>query len=285
VSGTGTVEVQAGGTINLEADVSGSGLTFQLDGQATLTTFGTIDAGNTITLNGTADTLTVLDGDMLATEPFWVVGATIFDGGAGEQVFPDPSIGATIYGFDASDQIIFQGISFNAASYSNGELNLLQGTTVVDTLAISGNYANDTFMVTQTTANGEPEEIVTLNTDSYSWIGGTAGTWGTATNWEELSTGTVAAVAPGIGSAVTIAGTVMVSGTGTAASLTILGSDTVSGDLNLRTLFVGTNDSLTINAGNTVSATTATDAGMITVDGTGAALLINYPASYCSSFG
>jgi hypothetical protein len=53
VSGTGTVEVQAGGTINLEADVSGSGLTFQLDGQATLTTFGTIDAGNTITLNGT----------------------------------------------------------------------------------------------------------------------------------------------------------------------------------------------------------------------------------------
>ncbi|MEA2730838.1 MAG: hypothetical protein QOF70_5313, partial [Acetobacteraceae bacterium] len=86
MSGTGTVEVQAGGTINLEADVSGSGLTFQLDGQATLTTFGTIDAGNTITLNGTADTLTVLDGDMLATEPFWVVGATIFDGGAGEQV-------------------------------------------------------------------------------------------------------------------------------------------------------------------------------------------------------
>ncbi|MDB5401926.1 MAG: hypothetical protein JWQ55_3944, partial [Rhodopila sp.] len=74
-----------------------------------------------------------------------------------------------------------------------------------------------------------------------------------------------------------IAGTVMVSGTGTAASLTILGSDTVSGDLNLRTLFVGTNDSLTINAGNTVSATTATDAGMITVDGTGAALLINGP--------
>src|ERR1700733_14530737 len=79
--------------------------------------------------------------------------------------------------------------------------------------------------------------------DSYSWIGGTAGTWGNAANWQDLTTGTGAAVAPGVSNDATIGAGVTVYGTGSAATLTALDPEgpppapvTLAGDLNVGTL-------------------------------------------------
>jgi hypothetical protein len=112
------------------------------------------------------------------------------------------------------------------------------------------------------------------NGDSYSWIGGTAGTWGDAANWEDLTTGTVAEVAPGISNDVTIGGAVTLDGTGSAATLSILNADSIIGGLNVGTLQVAADGGLNIVADATVDAVTVVDAGTVVVDGPSADLLI-----------
>jgi hypothetical protein len=59
--------------------------------------------------------------------------------------------------------------------------------------------------------------------DSYSWIGGSEGTWNAASNWEDLNTGQVAAVAPGIADSATINGPDMILGTASVGTLTVTG--------------------------------------------------------------
>jgi Hint domain len=114
---------------------------------------------------------------------------------------------------------------------------------------------------------------------SYIWIGGTAGAWSNAANWQNLTTETVAAIAPGVTDDVTIDGTVTVFGTGGARRLTILGQDAVSGDLSVGTLVVDgigpTAATLDIHTGGTVSALAGTVIGMISVSGNAAALEVD----------
>ena len=108
--------------------------------------------------------------------------------------------------------------------------------------------------------------------DSYSWIGGTTGTWGNPANWEDLTTATVAAVAPGIDNAVTISGTV--AGTGSAASLTIIDGATVLGDINTGTLVAPGPVTLSVLDGGSLQAggmsLGSTAASFINVDGNSA---------------
>jgi hypothetical protein len=66
------------------------------------------------------------------------------------------------------------------------------------------------------------------DTDSFIWIGGTAGTRATASNWMDLTTGTVAAQAPDYNSTATIGAGVTLLGGGAAASLTFQGDVTIA---------------------------------------------------------
>ena len=73
------------------------------------------------------------------------------------------------------------------------------------------------------------------NTDAYEWIGSSGGLWGTAGNWEDLTSGADPAPAPpGSGDPVTIAGPTgaiyeVISGGGNAAGLSVTGLVDLSG--------------------------------------------------------
>jgi hypothetical protein len=256
--GTGTIEVLAGGTVNLYEALLGSGTTFQLDGDTTMVALGSIVGGNTIVMDGSDNTLDISD---------------VYNGATNYYNPGPPPIGATIEGFNTTDVIVTDwiGDAPTAVAYANGTLTL-SGPDGTNALFLAGDYSADTFEINNGTVTAVPTASLPL---SYSWIGGTAGTWGNAANWEDLRAGTVAASAPGIDNPATIDGTVTVSGTGSAASLTILGNETVLDNLNAGTLVVGGTGGLTINAGATVSAADATDSGAIVVAGTSADLSVS----------
>ncbi len=98
--------------------------------------------------------------------------------------------------------------------------------------------------------------------DSYSWIGGTSGSWGTAANWKDLTTGTVATVAPGIDNDATIGVATTISGTGSAASLTIIdgttsifgNNDVFLGNINTGALALDGGVNLMVQGGGTLRA-------------------------------
>jgi hypothetical protein len=159
LTGTGSVEVETGGTINLVVNVNGSE-TFQLDGSASLNLYQNVAAGSTIVMDGHADMIlmtSTLDGIEIGS--YYTSQAPGDLQGANPR---PPIVAATIDGFDATDQIILQGLSLTGASWSGGTLDLLQGTNVVDTLTLNGDYADRSFVVTGTTYAGQPREIVTL---------------------------------------------------------------------------------------------------------------------------
>jgi Hint domain len=254
VSGTGSVEVLTGGTLGLfTTDSAGSDITYQLDGNANFLVLGDI-SGGAIILNGAANTIDI---------------ATTYESRVNLFGTGTPQVSAPIEGFDTTDRIDFVNNTFTAAAYS-GDTLTLTGTGDTQTLTLLGDYSGDIFQV----AGGEVD-VIPPTAHSYSWIGGTVGTWGNAANWEDMTAGTVAAVAPGIDNTATIDGIVAISGPGSAAGLTILGTEMVLGNLNAGTLVVGGTGSLTMNAGATVSAANATDSGAIVVNGTSAGLSVS----------
>jgi hypothetical protein len=246
MSGSGTIEVLSGGTLN-HFTLDGATVTYQLDGNATFLALSeSIGGGNTIILDGASNTIDI---------------ASTYDGDSNFFGSMTPQISASIEGFGTTDQIDFQGITVTSATYNSGTLDLSDGTTAVENLTLVGDYTADTFEV-----NGGVVTVVPTASlpQSYSWIGGTSGTWGNAANWEDLTTGTVAATAPGIEDIAIIgAGTIL--GTGTAATLVIQGDVSVGGNLNSGTLVVAAG--LTIDIGNTIVANTATVTGTGSLEG------------------
>jgi hypothetical protein len=253
LSGTGTVEVQCGGTVSLAASVSTPGLTFQLDGNAQLYTAGGMVAGTAINLDGTGNSL------FIGTDP---------------ELDDPPAIDATINGFNAADTIIFDNQTISSATLAGGSLVVAFGPygDTTTTLELTGNYSSDGVRVLS------GDEVV-LTSDTYSWIGPTSGNWNTATDWVDVTTGqTPAVVAPGSLDAVIFANSgaaVTVSGNGAATSTTMQGTVDVLGTLNAGTLVADQPAILDINAGATISAATATDRGTILVGGSASALLVN----------
>ena len=69
LAGTGTITVQTGGQAILQEPVTTPGLTFQLDGDASLAIEASVGAGNTIDLAGNANTLTINDQWYLQEHP------------------------------------------------------------------------------------------------------------------------------------------------------------------------------------------------------------------------
>ena len=248
MSGTGTVEVQSGGEINVVANVTATGLTFQLDGSATLGLYVPVAAGNTIVMSGSGDTL-----DISNTFSTDISHMPLLDES------DPPQISATIYGFGTSDALVVTALDapITSVAYNGGTLSLMNGDSVVSSLNLAGDYASDIFSVgTVTQVAGVDQQTITVaEFDTYSWIGGTAGTWGNAANWEDLTTGTIAATPPGIGNVVTIGADVTLSGTGTAASVTWGGQDSEAGNIVSGQAFIDGNLQLESGATAVVTGT------------------------------
>jgi hypothetical protein len=92
LAGSGTVEVKPFGTIVVDATMATDGPSFLLDGTADLNLRGSVAAGNTISLAGNSNVLSLFN-----------------------SLFGPPSVAATVTGFNATDTIIAgtPGATFN----------------------------------------------------------------------------------------------------------------------------------------------------------------------------
>ena len=116
--GSGVVQVWDHASVSMYAPVSGT-LSFEIGHAAALSFTAAGGAANLVTFKGEGGTLT-LDG-----------------GPAG-----------TIAGFDQSDALVVGNKVTKAVWTAAGGLKLFDGATAVETLAVRGNYAADTFAVT-----------------------------------------------------------------------------------------------------------------------------------------
>ena len=98
-------------------------------------------------------------------------------------------------------------------------------------------------------AAGMDVRYVGANTDLYSFVGSPGGGYATVSDWQDITTGTVASQAPSYGNAVTIAGGsggyADVTGNGFAASLATSGSVLLWGSLNVGSKLAGVSGVLT----------------------------------------
>ncbi len=269
---------------------SGPGLTgsgqVQIGKNGTVT-IGRVDPGsaNTVAFTGTSGILNISAASLDTSEAF----------------IP------TISGFGSSDAIDYAG-TVTAATYASGTLTLTNGSTTVATLNLSGDYSGDSFLAVP--VNSSTTEIVitgpgdtttppagTSTSDQYIWANAIAGSWDSASNWQDVTTGAnPASVAPGSNDAVTIgaaSGVVdVITGTGNSLSLTLSGSldlagQFATGNLTLQrpsgsspapTLILKANDTLS------VSGNVSTDSGA-TLNLSGGALTVggNFSYSYNGS--
>ena len=158
LSGTGTVNVEANGTISLQEPVTASGLTLRLGGSANLIIGGSIAAGNTIDLSGNSNTLTIDDQWYLVEHPAQQVGQSPFYTGG------PPPVDATINDFSTSDALAFiddplLGTTITAAFYAGGVLTLLDGTVGVSAFNLVGDYDGKSFIVG---APNNSQQIITV---------------------------------------------------------------------------------------------------------------------------
>jgi hypothetical protein len=149
VSGSGIVEVLNGGSVDILNTITGTGLVFQLDGSATLLTAASLAVGATLVMDGSSDTL-VLNSTVIGTGTSKPVGSPV------------------IAGFGTSDALVLVSPveTITSALYNAGTLDLLQGTAVVDTIPMAGNYTNSVFNVAGTTIAQQFEDIVTLSSQN-----------------------------------------------------------------------------------------------------------------------
>jgi Hint domain len=125
----------------------------------------------------------------------------------------------------------------------------------------------------------------TTTPDSYRWAASGGGDWGNAANWVDSSVGTItAAVAPGVNDNVTIAGLgtaglTLLTGQGNSASLALSGNIGIAGRVTtgaVTTAGTSTPVTLDVNAAGTLSATSiGFGPGVLQVAGVGAVLTVS----------
>ena len=164
-----------------------------------------------------------------------------------------------------------------SASGSDNTFGAISGTTNasgVFTTSLASTLAQ-TETVTVTEGGVQESTSVTFVGAQYVWAGPVAGSWDTAANWNDTTTGqNPALVPPGGNDNVTINATSavqVISGSGNAASLTINGSTSLAGQFTTGTLTtLGNGDTLELgaNASLTIGAAESTiGSGLIQLDG------------------
>ena len=290
LSGSGQVLVGANATLAAGA-LSGS-VSVQLGADATFDLNGTAAAGDTIAFTGNAATLTI-------------GAASTYNFSTNSYTYTPYAVSAELSGFAIGDGIIVDDTTLTNAVYSStgantGTLALFAGSTAVETLSLAGNYTGQTFLIAPTTNSSSAVILVapttggtspvSTGTDAYEWIGSSGGSWGSAADWEDLTSGADPATAvPGSGDPVTIAGPTgaiyeVISGGGNSASLSVTGLVDLSGAYGTGGLSVGsvsgapgtatfTSGGLTLGPASAVTATTVNLIdGSLTVSGSGAGL-------------
>jgi fibronectin-binding autotransporter adhesin len=264
----------AGALFHLSLDTGGDGLiTLQTIGSAPVQPSLIVGTAGYDVLGATANNQTLIG----------LGGGDSVDGGAFTGIdFQDTSAnmnGDTITSFGTTDLIDLTDM--NPATVS---ANYVSGGNVPATLVVTDGTHTTTvgisftsglppgFFATATDGGGGTDvRYVGANIDVYSFIGSPGGAYGTASLWQDITTGTLATVGPSFGNAVIIAGGTgaggfaNVTGNGFAASLA------TSGDVLLW-------DSL--NVGSKLAGVTGilTQTGTLALDGN-AALVLAGPAS------
>jgi filamentous hemagglutinin len=185
--------------------------------------------------------------------------------------------GSTILSFAASDIIDLTDIRPATASvtYAPGTtgqpaLIVTDGTRTA-TIGIGFNNGLQPGFFTTAGDNGTGTDVTFLaaNTDADTFAASPGGNYTTASKWQDITTGTVAALPPSYGNTATIAagtaGFTDVTGNGFAASLTASGDVLVWGSLNVGSKLAGVSGNLT-------------QTGTLALDG-GAALVLAGSAS------
>ncbi len=173
--------------------------------------------------------------------------------------------GSTIVSFAASDTIDLTDMNPAAASvsYTPGASPVLMATDGTHTATIGLFFANGLapgfFTAAADGSGGTAVTYFAANTDSYVFGGTVGGSYAAASQWQDLTTGTIAALAPSYGNAVAIAGGAGaytdLTGNGFAASVTTSGDVLQWGSLNVGSGLAGVSGSLT------QTGTLALDAG------------------------
>ena len=274
----GTLVAAAGGSLTLSGTLSGNGLIDIGSGASLSIQAVASTAPTSILFQGTGDALTLSAASLNSS----------------------PNFTRVVSGFGTSDSMIFQG-SVTSASYTSGVLSLLNGTTTLAHLTLSGTYQGDTFYAVSTgagitqigiSAGGDTTTAPTgtTTTDSYVWAGALEGSWDSATSWNDTTASqSPASVAPGSNDNVTISSSYngaseVVTGIGNAASLAISGNVVLAGQFTVGQLLMGTaavsGSSLALSTGASLTVTGAVspvaspsvelymiNGGTLTVDG------------------
>jgi hypothetical protein len=140
---TGTLTIQAGASVIGEGTVTAPRLSIggalTADG-GTLTVHADVTGAGNATINAGA-TLDVFGTLAVAGVDFAGAGATL-------ALDKPTDATSTLSGFGAGDTIDLVRLLANQESYSNGTLSLLEGSSVVATLAFAGNYNSNDFTLT-----------------------------------------------------------------------------------------------------------------------------------------
>lgn len=164
ISNIGGMIEANGGTLTLLGAVNGDGM-FETSLQ--------IDAGATLVLAGTVDN---------------TVGVA-FDGGVGStlKIAMPASFASTISGVGLDEAIDLVGIRANGVTLNgSNELIVTHHGTVVDTLQLSGNYDNFSFIV-QSDGNGGTDIVAIPKDYSVAWAQAVSGNFDDAGNWNPAS--------------------------------------------------------------------------------------------------
>ena len=195
-----TIEAGTGGANNGQFQVEGGTITTAgiINAGGLVQGFGTIvsalqNDGTVMTIGGTLDLTGSLTGtgvvdfdyDLLAGAPS-ATGSTlevnsvssgqtiVMDGRDTLQLDVPAAFAGTIEA-NIGDKIVLKGMTATSAALTNGELVVSNGTTVVDTLTLSGSYAGDAFAVsgstvTITAAGTAAPPVVVNNADGTSYL-------------------------------------------------------------------------------------------------------------------
>lgn len=255
LSGRGTVEIMAAGTVEFGGAVLSGALTIMADAGGSALFDNAVSAGTQIRLAGGNDVV---------------------------RLSAVTSFGGAISGFDATDVLLLQGAAVTSVSASGGTLTVLDGTAVSGTIQIATAAAGASFQ-SYDVGDGTTEIVLaplgsgggisqgTATPDQYVWIGGLVANWADASDWQDATTAqTPARVAPGSLDLVTINGPGsvfrVIAGSGNAASLTLNGQNLLAGHVVAGS--VATSGSLVV--GGTLATGSAALGASVTVSGNNA---------------
>ena len=209
---SGSIEAQSG-ILQITGAVTGTGAE-QINSGATLELDAAVSSGQTIAFETNIGTLAL-------TTP--------------------SGFAAAILGFAAGNEIDLIGVTATAVSYQSNVLTVLNGTTTVASLNLSGSYSSDTDF--EVVSDGNGGSLITIGSapapNGDYWKSAVSGDWGTAADWNPSGAPNGSAVAATISIPGTYTVTIANDETFAVGSLDLnnsLATLSIAGELNVSSL-------------------------------------------------